>query len=71
MPTTKFALPLKPLDKPRDLPEEYRKTLRNEFQVRYLESSPPGARTPLYHAILSGYLRYAAQVPHSLYLLLL
>ena len=33
-----FSLPLRPVERPVELPEEYRKTLRNEYQVRYLES---------------------------------
>ena len=33
-----FSLPLKGVERPFELPEEYRKTLRNEYQVRYLES---------------------------------
>ena len=36
--TKTFELPLKPRDKPVDMPEEYTKTLRNEYQARYLES---------------------------------
>jgi len=28
--------------------------------VRYLESEPRGARTPVYHAVLTGYLKHAA-----------
>ena len=28
--------------------------------VPYLESSPPNARTPVYHAVLGGYLKHAA-----------
>ena len=27
--------------------------------VPYLESQPAGARTPVYHAVMSGYLRFA------------
>ena len=26
----------------------------------YLETSPPGARTPVYHGVLAGYLKHAA-----------
>ena len=33
-----FSLPLRPVERPVELPEEYRKTLRDEYQVRYLES---------------------------------
>ena len=33
-----IAIPLKPREKPVDLPEEYQRTLRNELDVRYLES---------------------------------
>ena len=37
-PMVAFSLPLRPVERPVELPEEYRKTLRNECQVRYLES---------------------------------
>ena len=35
---TSIAIQLKPREKPLDLPEEYKKSLRNELQVRYLEN---------------------------------
>ena len=34
----KIAIPLRPREKPVDLPEEYKSLMRNEFGVRYLES---------------------------------
>ena len=35
---TSIAIPLKPCEKPVDLPEDYQAALRNELDVRYLES---------------------------------
>ena len=33
--------------------------------VPYLESQPAGARTPVYHAVMSGYLRFARSFNES------
>ena len=38
MRSSSIAVQLKPRDKPIELPEEYKKSLRNELQVRYLET---------------------------------
>jgi len=38
MPPATISIPLRAREKPIDLPEEYRKSLRNELHVRYLES---------------------------------
>ena len=32
-----FSIPLRPRDRPVDLPDNYQRTLRNELQVKYLE----------------------------------
>jgi len=37
-PSTRFGIAMKPQDRPVDLPNDYQRTLKNEFYARYLES---------------------------------